>query len=60
MLAWEQAPVLPIYRWFEPEMRPPRPESLGDADLHNILWDVVRKLYQKRIVLDFTDHLTDR
>ena len=22
MLAWEQAPVLPIYRWFEPELRP--------------------------------------
>ena len=60
MLAWEQAPVLPIYRWFEPEMRPPRPESLGDVDLHKILWDVIRKLYQKRIVLDFTDHLTDR
>jgi hypothetical protein len=60
MLAWEQAPVLPIYRWFEPELRPPKPESLGDNDLHRILWDVVRKLYQKRIVLDFTDHLTDR
>ena len=45
MLAWEQAPVLPIYRWFEPELRPPRPESLGDEDLHRILWDVIRKLY---------------
>ena len=60
MLAWEQAPVLAIFRWFEPELRPPRPESLGEADLHRILWDVMRKLYQKRIVLDFTDHLTDR
>jgi hypothetical protein len=60
MLAWEQAPVLPIYRWFDPEMRVPRPESLDDAHLHAILWDVVRKLYQKRIVLDFTDHLSDR
>ncbi len=30
MLAWEQAPVLPIYRWFEPELRPPRPESLSE------------------------------
>ena len=29
MLAWEQAPVLPIYRWFEPELRPPRPDALG-------------------------------
>jgi len=60
MLAWEQAPVLPIYRWFEPELRPPRPESLSDEELHKILWDVIYKLYQKRIVLDFTDHLSDR
>jgi hypothetical protein len=60
MLAWEQAPVLPICRWFEPELRPPRPESLGDGDLKKILWDVIRKLFSKRIVLDFTDHLSDR
>ncbi len=60
MLAWEQAPVLPIYRWFEPEMRPPRPDALTDEDLHEILWDVLRKLHEKRIVLDFTDHLSDR
>ena len=60
MLAWEQAPILPIYRWFEPELRLPRPESLRDEDLHQILGDVVRKLYLKRIVLDFTDHLSDR
>jgi hypothetical protein len=60
MLAWEQAPVLPIYRWFEPELRPPRPEALSDHDLHRILWDVVRKLFSRRIVLDFTDHLSDR
>ena len=44
MLAWEQAPILPIYRWFEPELRAPRPESLGDARLESILWDVIRKL----------------
>ena len=60
MLAWEQAPVLPIYRWFDPELRLPRPESLGDQDLQKILFDVIRKLYQKRIVLDFTGHLSDR
>ncbi|MBN1395584.1 MAG: hypothetical protein JW959_11215 [Pirellulales bacterium] len=60
MLAWEQAPVLPIYRWFDPELRPPRPESLDDRSLHKILWNVIDKLYQKRIVLDFTDHLDDR
>lgn len=60
MLAWETAPVLPIYKWFEPEMRPPRPGALGDEDLHEILGDVLRKLYQQRIVLDFTEHLSDR
>jgi hypothetical protein len=60
MLEWEQAPILPVYRWFDPELRLPRPESLQDADLHAILWDVIRKLHQKRIVLDFTDHLGDR
>ena len=60
MLAWEQAPVVTIYRWFEPELRPPRPEALDDQNLHKILWDVIYKLYEKRIVLDFTDHLSDR
>ena len=60
MLAWEQAPVLPIYRWFDPELRPPRPGMLNDADLHTILLDVINKLYDKRIILDFTDHLNDR
>ena len=59
MLAWEQAPVLPIYRWFEPELRPPRPEPLSDEDLHRILWEVIQKLFDKRILLDFADHLTD-
>lgn len=60
MLAWERAPILPIYRWFEPELRPPRPDMLNDPDLHCILWDVIQKLYDKRIVLGFTDHLSDR
>ncbi|MHC4402694.1 MAG: hypothetical protein ACYTG0_23780 [Planctomycetota bacterium] len=60
MLAWETAPILPIYRWFEPELRPPRPTALSKEDLHAILWDVIHKLHEKRIVLDFTDHLSDR
>jgi len=60
MLAWEQAPVLPIFKWFEPELRLPRPEVLRDKDLHHILGDVIYKLFEKRIVLDFTDHLSDR
>ncbi len=60
MLEWERAPVLPISRWFKPEMRLPAPESLADSDLKDLLWQVIEKLYRKRIALDFTDHLADR
>jgi hypothetical protein len=60
MLAWEIAPSLPVYRWFEPELRPPRPSALSDQDLHEILWDLIFKLNEKRIILDFTEHLSDR
>jgi hypothetical protein len=60
MLAWERAPALPIYRWFEPELKPPTPESLDNVELHEVLLDTVKKLFSQRIVLDFTDHLSDR
>jgi hypothetical protein len=60
MLAWEHAPVLPIYKWPDPELRPPCPESLDNEELHRILWEVISKLYSQNIVLDFTDHLCDR
>ncbi len=60
MLAWERAPVLPISNWFEPELSVPRPETLTDRELHRVLWDTLNKLYDKRVVLDFTDHLSDR
>jgi len=60
MLAWERAPVLPIYRWFDPELRPPKPSSLDDDHVREILWEVINRLFEKRIVLDFTDHLSDR
>jgi hypothetical protein len=60
MLAWERAPVLPIGQWFTPEIVLPHPDSLSHDQLHRSLWDTIHKLYEKRIVLDFTDHLTDR
>jgi hypothetical protein len=60
MLAWERAPVLPIARWFEPELRLPSPQSLDDLQLHEVLWETIQKLYDKRVVLEFTDHLSDR
>lgn len=60
MLAWERAPVVSIAQWFEPELRIAHPDSLDDAALHDTLWDVIQRLYDKRVVLDFTDHLSDR
>lgn len=60
MLAWERAPTLPIAQWFEPPLVIPAPEGLADEPLHDLLWDTIQKLFDKRIVLDFTDHLSDR
>lgn len=60
ILAWERAPVLPISQWFDPELVLPNPDCLEEFELHQTLWDTIHKLYSKRIVLDFTDHLTDR
>jgi hypothetical protein len=60
MLAWERAPVLPISKWFEPELELPPPDKLGDEQLRRLLWQTIERLYSQRIVLDFTDHLSDR
>jgi hypothetical protein len=60
MLAWERAPVLPISQWFEPELKLPPPDALTASELHELLWDTIYKLFGRRIVLDFTDHLSDR
>ncbi len=60
MLAWERAPVLPIGQWFQPELVLPRPDTLSDEQLNAQLWKTIQKLYDIRIVLDFTDHLSDR
>ncbi len=60
MLAWEKAPTLPIAQWFNPVLVLPSPEGLDDDQIHDRLWDVIQQLYDKRIVLNFADHLTDR
>ena len=65
MLAWERAPILPIAEWFEPALELPNPEEFshdaaGESKLRERLWDTIYKLFEKRIVLDFTDHLSDR
>src|SRR5947207_12105150 len=60
MLAWERAPILPISKWFEPELTLPHPDALKNQQLHDLLWQTIHKLFARRIVLDFTDHLSDR
>jgi hypothetical protein len=60
MLAWERAPALPISRWFSPELVLPHPDSLTDSQLNRLLWDTIHRLHVQRIVLEFTDHLSDR
>lgn len=65
MLAWERAPVLPIVAWFDPPLSIPRPNNFamdleGEDSLHEVLWETVYRLFEKRVVLDFTDHLSDR
>jgi hypothetical protein len=60
MLAWELAPTVPIARWFDPPLALQPACTLDDEQLRERLWRVVEQLYSKRVVLDFTDHLSDR
>ena len=60
MLAWERAPVLPISQWFAPKLLLPSLETLDENSVHQRLWDVIHRLHDHRIVLDFTEHLSDR
>lgn len=60
MLEWERAPMAPICEWFEPKLALPSPDKVSDAEIEDLLYEVVCRLFEKHIVLDFTDHLTDR
>ena len=60
MLAWERAPALPIASWFTPVLELPSPDSIDDATLSTLLHDTIERLYKERVVLCFTDHLSDR
>jgi len=60
MLEWERAPMLPIREWFDPYLEIPSPDGLGDEALSVLLNDTIERLYAQHVVLDFTDHLTDR
>lgn len=60
MLAWERAPALPISRWSSPVLSIPSPDRLDDDVLHTLLYDTIDRLFQIRVVLEMTEHLTDR
>jgi hypothetical protein len=60
MLAWERAPLEPVARWFEPTLALQPACTLDDDQLRERLWETIERLYAKRIVLDYTDHLSDR
>jgi hypothetical protein len=60
MLAWERAPVLPISQWFDPALVLPAPDKLSDEQLADLLAETIERLYDQRIVLELTEHLTDR
>jgi hypothetical protein len=60
MLEWERAPMLPISRWFDPELVLPPPDALGDDELSTLLREVAQQLFAQHVVLDFTNHLSDR
>jgi len=59
MLAWEVAPVLPIAQWFNPPLKPVHPSKMTAQELHTELYKLINLLYEKKIVLDLTDHLSD-
>ena len=60
LLAWEAAPILAIAEWFDPPLTLPPVTELDDFDLHLKLHEVIAQLREKNIVLQFTDHHSDR
>ena len=60
MLDWEISPAEPIAQWFLSELALPAPERLNDGQLLTMLEYVAEKLFEKKLILDFTDHLSDR
>ena len=60
MLAWARAPALPIACWSLPELVLPRPSTLDEDVLQDLLADTIERLYNVRVVLEMTEHLSDR
>ena len=60
MLDWEISPAEPIAVWFIPELSLSPPDRLSDDELSQALENVIAKFFEKKLILDFTDHLSDR
>ncbi len=60
MLAWERAPALPIGKWFHPELILPKLDDRSDEEVRTILRETSKRLFSQRIVLEMTEHLSDR
>ena len=60
MLDWEVSPAEPIARWYAPELSIPAPSRLDDERLLQELDNVIEKLFEKKMILAFADHLSDR
>ncbi|MEQ1905005.1 MAG: hypothetical protein ABL888_12530 [Pirellulaceae bacterium] len=60
LLAWERAPVLPIRDWFEPRLVLEHHELLNDQMVRERLEWLIERLHEKNIVLEMTEHLSDR
>lgn len=60
MLDWEYAEVCPISHWFNPPLLLKPSRLLTDDEIAQALTETINKLYEKKIVLEYTDHLSDR
>jgi hypothetical protein len=60
MLAWEKAPVLPISQWFSPELQLVPHQQFDDEGLSVELDRVIHLLFEKKIALLQTGHLSAR
>ncbi len=57
---WETAPVLPISQWFDPPLQLPHPRNLSDKEIHTLLYQTLWQLFDKKIVFDCTEYLSER
>ena len=60
MLEWERAPMMPIGEWFQPSLELPEHDALDDEEVRRRIGETIHALFQKHVVLEFTDHLSDR